>query len=726
VTRARRWRLVLALSLLPLVLLLIGRRIEADFGLSGRYYPRVDWQGDVTARTDREISTRSLDPLPRSFGRRPFSARWDGYLRINEPGRYVFQLISDDGSWLEIGGRGVIDNGGAHSAVLKQATVDLAEGDHPISVMFFQDAGGWQLDLLWAREGDQPAPLAAPWLTGAPLGRGRFVAARIFHAILPYAPFLWLAAASMALITAISALLRRLRLSDHLADRALQAILLLSLILNVGGIWWGLSARWAPDEILPSHVMEAITQRFSGGWFGPYPPAQYYILGLAYLPFLAAEWIVGGATPWPFHLLNRIVNLVMAIGILLAWYHSGRTFGGRIAGLAATALIAVLLPFVFYAKLANLDVPYLFWFSWAMLFYARIITTADAGAYAWFAVAGALAIASKDQAFGFFVVPALHVALLRYRHVMRTQAVSLDAALRDGVVPRAALAGLGTLVVAYNLPLNWSGFVDHVDLIRRNGSGQYRMVANTLEGQLTLLGYTMNQIRFAFGWPALLLACAGLCSALSHPSRRTRLWLLLPAVSYYVFFIAPTAIVFDRFMIGVCMLLLLITGCAIEDWMRAGVRARCAAALALSVVCAYSVARAISLNAMMASDSRYYIEQWMARELPREAVVAPIAPVSYLPRFDWRSRIDAEAADVPASVQYVVLNATYAERFAPSSAEGVLYARIRNGNEFSLVARHRATTMWPLSGDPVFADNGEDRFSNLDKVNPLIEVYKRK
>ena len=147
-------RLVWAvLILLPLVVLSAGSGIDAGAGLSGRYYPGTDWQGDAILRIDREISTRSLNPLPESLPG-SFSARWDGYLYVDRPGRYVFQLFSDDGSWLEIDGRGIIDNGGNHSPILKDATIDLAEGNHAIGLTFVQNAGGWRLDLLWAPEGE--------------------------------------------------------------------------------------------------------------------------------------------------------------------------------------------------------------------------------------------------------------------------------------------------------------------------------------------------------------------------------------------------------------------------------------------------------------------------------------------------------------------------------------------------------------------------------------------
>ena len=54
------------------------------------------------------------------------------------------------------------------------------------------------------------------------------------------------------------------------------------------------------------------------------------------------------------------------------------------------------------------------------------------------------------------------------------------------------------------------------------------------------------------------------------------------------------------------------------------------------------------------------------------------------------------------------------------------YDRVRNGDTYSLVLQHRTSQIWPpLSMDPVFTGVAEDWFTNLDKVNPLIEVYRR-
>ena len=70
-------------------------------------------------------------------------------------------------------------------------------------------------------------------------------------------------------------------------------------------------------------------------------------------------------------LIGRLVSVAAAAGTLLAIYACGaRTFGKR-AGVFAAATFALVTPFVYYAKTANLDVPYLFWFALSLLFYLR-------------------------------------------------------------------------------------------------------------------------------------------------------------------------------------------------------------------------------------------------------------------------------------------------------------------------------------------------------------------
>src|SRR5260370_41198299 len=72
---------------------------------------------------------------------------------------------------------------------------------------------------------------------------------------------------------------------------ALGLLLLLSLGLNAWAIDWGLPSPsgWAPDELLPSAVLEGMSRGFSGGWHGKYPPLHYYVLSVLYAPGLMAD-----------------------------------------------------------------------------------------------------------------------------------------------------------------------------------------------------------------------------------------------------------------------------------------------------------------------------------------------------------------------------------------------------------------------------------------------------
>jgi hypothetical protein len=302
----------------PLALLIAARRLDANSGLIGNYYANTDWQGKPVSRIDRQIVTASLIPVPGAARTAPFSVQWDGFIQIARSGRYRFQLISDDGSWLEIDGRVAIDNGGGHAPILREQLLDLAAGPHAVRVRFFQSVGEWRIDLLWAPEGKQPQPLTAPSLLQVPMSPWTHAAARVLHITAPYLPFLWLAAVVLLARDALSLWFARWQVPSQLRDPWLWSVLLCSTLLNGCGIWWGLrGGRWAADEILPLHIFAGLDMKFSGGWSSHYPPMQFYLLALVYSPFLAAEQIVNLQINHLLHFLNRVVSLAMAAGLLL-------------------------------------------------------------------------------------------------------------------------------------------------------------------------------------------------------------------------------------------------------------------------------------------------------------------------------------------------------------------------------------------------------------------------
>ncbi|HYE31807.1 MAG TPA: PA14 domain-containing protein [Methylomirabilota bacterium] len=84
-----------------------------------------------------------------------FAIRFSGYIRIERSGRYTFYTHSDDGSRLFIGEQMVVNNWGFHAAQEKSGTVELAAGDHPITILFYQGGGESELRVSYAGPGIQ-------------------------------------------------------------------------------------------------------------------------------------------------------------------------------------------------------------------------------------------------------------------------------------------------------------------------------------------------------------------------------------------------------------------------------------------------------------------------------------------------------------------------------------------------------------------------------------------
>jgi hypothetical protein len=84
-----------------------------------------------------------------------FSARYTGWLRIQQAGVYTLRVEADDGARLfldeQVVGEGMIPGQPNNFDV----TVALPEGEVPIRLEYFQQGGGTALRFLW-RLGDGP------------------------------------------------------------------------------------------------------------------------------------------------------------------------------------------------------------------------------------------------------------------------------------------------------------------------------------------------------------------------------------------------------------------------------------------------------------------------------------------------------------------------------------------------------------------------------------------
>lgn len=130
-------------------------------GLSGLVYDNPNFGGKpIAKRVDASISFEYHTEDQKPY-KAPFSIVWTGYLFAPRTGSYVLATESDDGSWIYIDQRLVVDNGGEHGTKRERRTVYLTEGLHVITVKYFDQYFGAIMRLLWATPG-QSAETVVP------------------------------------------------------------------------------------------------------------------------------------------------------------------------------------------------------------------------------------------------------------------------------------------------------------------------------------------------------------------------------------------------------------------------------------------------------------------------------------------------------------------------------------------------------------------------------------
>jgi 4-amino-4-deoxy-L-arabinose transferase-like glycosyltransferase len=508
----------------------------------------------------------------------------------------------------------------------------------------------------------------------------------------------------------------------------LGLLLAVSLALNTWGIGWGLpsAASWAPDEVLPSAVLEGMERGFSRGWHEKYPPLHYYLLALGYRPILSAEDLRPGqpippAVDHRLFLVSRGLSLLMAAGTILLVHRAAVEMGlDRRAALLSVALVAFMPPFVFYAKLANLDGPYVFWWVLSLVFLLRVLKRPRLADYLLLAGSAAAAAATKDQAYGLYVLVPVLLAVGRYRREPRR---GWGRAILGLEMLLAAACFALLLAAAYKLPANWEGLRAHFQLITGAASLDFREFSPDALGMLGLLGSIGLHLAFVLGPPQLLVCVLGVLWTLSLRPRPVPPALLVPGLSYTVFFLGVVLYCYDRFVIPLAVLLAFFGGALLSTAWAKGLGWRVATVAML----AYGALRAASVDLAMANDSRYAVEDWLRRNTAG-GLVGAIGPLEYLPRLEGlRARRVGPAVDRLLKIRpdYVVVNADHALRSEPGTGDWAVYTGLDQGTlGYREVLRHRFRSPWLVLDPETLVDRGTQRLrSNLAKVNPEIRVY---
>ena len=516
-------------------------------------------------------------------------------------------------------------------------------------------------------------------------------------------------------------------------------ILLVGLFTYSFSIWWGLptESSWAADAIHPLDVIEK-TKAY------PYPPFHFYILRLVYAPWILAAklgWInlesISGITT--LMVVGRATSVLMTLGIVVSVYLTSLEVSKKqLPALLSAAFVLGNAPLVYYGKVMNVDVPYIFWFSLSLIFYLRAIKSDKLIDYSLFALISMLSICTKDQAYGLIAMP---TALLAYRCCDGGHKRNFRRLLIPTVI------GISTFLIVHNIVFDFATFEDHFNFL---GKSSYTPTNFTHEPSVYLERYVYLIVRFFkdihlnLGWPMFIVAVVAIATALLRKNKqRLLLYLLLPCLSYYVLLLSFIMYSRDRFVIPICIIVYIFCGHLfgeILEKVKPIYTARLAILTTLAALFTYSFFYVNSVNLLMLNDSRYFVEQWMNDNIKPPAMVGFVEKQRNHPRFQALTQQNipirgVSSSDLRETVEtqqfsYLITSSGYAaNRFPEYHKKYQGFAKLSDGLHYQLNFCHRSIPLWNLlrieEATPAEYYEPRRKKGNLNKINPEICVYER-
>jgi hypothetical protein len=421
---------------------------------------------------------------------------------------------------------------------------------------------------------------------------------------------------------------------------SLRAVLLLVAVVHGLGLSWGMPASdaWDNDGVAPRDFLPGLASTYTPGDFYTYPPFHLALLALLTAPVTIIAAVKAGSTRVPdvlreiiqppymtaMAMTARIVALLMSLGIVLAVAKLAEEIAPddrkKHAPALAAAVAGLGISFTYYSHTSNLDVPYLFWGSLAALalVHERLRT---------FAVCAALAIATKDQAYALFVLPAPIVIGTRIRSDRR--------AFREALV--AAAIGIVLLLLIDGAITNPSGFRARLAFLGGSASQDFATYEKNASGWINILVDTGKELRSHYAAPIFFagLYVVGAYEAIRRAgSRRLEAWTpLLVALSFTLFFNLQARRVEERFTLpqviflapyaGIALAQLFVARTMLARWL---VRGAIAAALGLALY------TCIELDVNLLLEPRYDTEAFLRAHARAGDVVELHGLNVYLPR----------------------------------------------------------------------------------------------
>ena len=271
---------------------------------------------------------------------------------------------------------------------------------------------------------------------------------------------------------------------------------------------------------------------------------------------------------------------------------------------------------VYRARTGNLDVPVVFWTALGIVVLAEIsmrgLTVHRA---IWLGGFAALATATKDQAYGGWVVALIAVMAFHWLRMLPSEGSSAE---RWKASAALLVSGSVAYAVASGILLHPGRYLAHMEFIVNYEEARFAFVETGLERGRDLLGLTLlvRDIAWttivAMGIPAAAMALAGTWSGRKTPF----IWLIgAMGVGYVTLVMVPIAHMQPRYALLPAFLLSFPAAYFIcTAWHGPRLR-RLLACLAGGLALAWMFAGAINVTYQMWFDARYAAGDWLSMNL---------------------------------------------------------------------------------------------------------------
>jgi hypothetical protein len=433
-----------------------------------------------------------------------------------------------------------------------------------------------------------------------------------------------------------------------------ERVLLLAIaVVHVVGIGWGLPASdgWDVDGVSPRDFLPGVLKTLTPGDYFTYPPLHLLLLtvltlpvtlvALARAPSLAQHDVIQAFLHVPvmttFAIVARIVSLLMSLAIVVAIGNLARALFGARARPWAMAIAGVEVAGTYYAHTTNLDIPALFWASYALLGLVEAVKADEPRRLRRVAVLAACAIATKDQAYAIFLLS--FPVVLGAWAIERRRSGNVRELLRETMW----LAGIGIALVLFldGALFNPTGFAARVRFLTGPASQDFAQYSKDWPGRFAAFRDAATFLPQHYPVALAPVFALGAVLGIGRTKGRDRIAAFVPLLAILSFTLAFNCVarrVEERFMLPQMQLLAVYGGGAIGvmlelapiarqralSWMvRLGASACILSGLHMSAI----------VIATMLGDARYDAEAFMRDHVKPGDVVEVYGSNVYLPRF---------------------------------------------------------------------------------------------